>query len=144
MGILDVIKGIEQLQNLRGSLCNIILNLHLAHETLFTEGPKDNWTRFTQILAENSNLLGAAGIRLTIAPGKRHQKLGSVERQVVQIKHILLSLIRLYVFVDFFDIYHKVSLISLLINERPTFYQGHKVYTPNSLDSAVLRKSQLR
>ena len=29
----------------------------------------------------------------------------------------------------------------MLINERPTFYQGHKVYTPNSLDSAVLCRS---
>ena len=58
---MDVIKGIEQLQNLRGSLCNILLDSHLTHETLLTEGPKDKRTRLTQILAENCHLLGVQG-----------------------------------------------------------------------------------
>ena len=70
VGVLDVIKGIEQLQNLRGSLYNIILDSYITHKTLLIEGPKDKRTILTQILAGNSHLLGAAGIRLTIAHGK--------------------------------------------------------------------------
>ena len=70
LGVLDVIKGMEQLQNMRGSLCNIILDSHITHKPLLTEGPKDKQTRLTQILAGNSNILEAEGIRLTLAPRK--------------------------------------------------------------------------
>ena len=70
MEVLDVIKGIEQSQILRGSLCNIILDLYLTNETILTEGHKDKRTILTRILAGNSNLLRAARTRLTVAPGK--------------------------------------------------------------------------
>ena len=48
------------------------------------------------------------------------------------------------IFLDFFDFNHKLSLISLYVNERPLFFQGNHVFTPLTLDSALLRRSPAR
>ena len=66
IGVLDVIKGIEQLKDMRGLLCNIILDAHTTHGILLTDKPTDKWTKVTRSLLGNSNLLGAAGIHLNI------------------------------------------------------------------------------
>ena len=122
MNAVDVIKGLEILQNLRGSLINIILDHHSSHVALLREGTKDRRTRLIKILQGNTHLLGAAGIRLTVAAGKRHQKVGRCEHMVLQVKKLLLSSIKSYIFNDYFDMNHKISLMQLLINERPIFF----------------------
>ena len=38
MGVADVIKGLEQLQNLRGTLCNIVLDSHIMQKKWICKG----------------------------------------------------------------------------------------------------------
>ena len=40
-----------------------------------------------------------------------------------------------------FDLAPKVSLISLFVNERPLFFMNSKVFSPLSLDEALLKWS---
>merc|ERR1712030_205721 len=109
--------GLEIFQNLRGSLINIVMDHHTSHMALQWEGPNDQRSKLIKILQGNTPLLAAAGIKVTIAAGKRHQKVGRCKRMVLQVKKLLLSKISTYIYKDFFDMTHKVSLMQLMINE---------------------------
>ena len=78
---------------------------------------------------------------MTVAAGKRHQKVGRSEFVVAKVKQLLLSSVQSYVFQDYFDMHHKISLMQLHINERPVFFHNNRVLTPQSLDSALLKRS---
>ena len=65
----------------------------------------------------------------------------ATERIVSKNKGILITTIHSYIFKDFFDITHKMSLIQLLLNERPLFYSNNRVFSPNSIDVALLKWS---
>ena len=93
------------------------------------------------MLLGNNRLLAAAGICLTVAMSKRHEKLGRCEKIISVIKKLLFNFIGTHVFLDTFDMSHKISLCNVLINERPTWFQGHKVFSPHTLDSAILQRS---
>ena len=86
------------------------------------ESDKDTRADLFKLIQGNSALLGATWIRLTIGPSKRHEKVSKAEIIVSKVKIILLTTIRSYIFKDFFDIVHKMSLIQTLINERPLFF----------------------
>ena len=64
-----------------------------------------------------------------------------VERQVKTLKEILISFVKTHIFVDLWDVFHKSSILSLYLNERPTFIHNFRVFSPHSLDSALLRRS---
>merc|ERR1712240_950361 len=141
MEILSVIKALETLQNLRGTLSNIVLDAHLAHVALLNDKEHDKRSILIKMLRGNTRLLSSAGITLTIAAAKRHEKCGKAEHMVKQVKRILLSVIRSYKFNDFYDMQHKVSLIQMMINERPLFLHNQRILTPHSIDFALLKRS---
>ena len=86
-------------------------------------------------------MLGSAGIKLTITAAKRHEKVGRAEHMISKVKRILLSVVKTYCFKDYYDLQHKISLIQLMLNERPTFLHGGHILTPHSIDSALMRRS---
>ena len=67
----------------------------------------------TKLIAGNLIHVGACGIRVTISPGKRDQKVPCAEKAIHQVKRILLTLVRTYIFQDMFDCVHKISLVQL-------------------------------
>ena len=137
----DVVKGLEILQSRRGTLINIVMDHATSHVALQRKGVKDGRSILTKILEGNSDLLGAAGIKISVAPGKRHEKVGRCERVVYQVKRLLLNKIGSHIYHDYFDVTHKMALVQLLINERPVFFHGNRVLTPYCVDSALLRRN---
>ena len=60
---------------------------------------------------------------------------------VHEVERILLSVVKTYIFKDFYDLQHKISLIQLMLNERPIFLHNQKIMSPHSIDSALLKRS---
>merc|ERR1711955_123538 len=114
---------------------------HKSHIALTRQEQNDSRIELFQLIQGNAALLGATGINLVIGSAKRHEKVNLAERIVAKIKRILLTTIKSYIFKDFFDITHKMSLIQLLLNERPLFFVNNRVFSPNSIDIALLRRS---
>merc|ERR1711955_19922 len=114
---------------------------HKSHIALTRQEQNDSRIELFQLIQGNAALLGATGINLVIGSAKRHEKVNLAERIVAKIKRILLTTIKSYIFKDFFDINHKMSLIQLLLNERPLFFVNNRVYSPNSIDIALLKRS---
>ena len=141
MELVSIIKALETLQNLRGTLSNIVLDAHLAHVALLNDGKHDKRNILIKMLRGNTRLLNSAGITLTVAAAKRHEKCGKAEHMVKQVKRILLTVIKSYKFTDYYDMQHKVSLIQMMINERPLFLHNQRILTPHSIDFALLKRS---
>ena len=120
---------------------NVVLDHHQSHVALQREGPSDRRSQLSKILEGNSRLLSATGIKISVAPDKRHEKVGRAEKIIEQVKRLLLSRIESHIFRDFFDVTHKIALVQLMINERPIFFHGNRVLTPHSIDSALLKRS---
>ena len=89
----------------------------------------------------HASILAKAGIQVVIASSKRHEKLGRDEFVVKKIKFFLASALKSWAFHNDFDMYHKVSLIALYLNERPIFHSPEGIITPYSLDQAMLERS---
>ena len=127
MSTRSIIQGLETLQQLRGALLNIILDAHKSHLGLLNNKEQDKRTVLHRLLQGNTKLLGSTGIKLTVAAAKRHEKVGRAEYMIHQIKKILLSVVKTYCFKDYYDLQHKMSLIQLMLNERPTFLYGSRI-----------------
>ena len=128
------------LQAVRGSLVNIIMDSYSSHITLQRQSEKDSRSKLVKLLQGNRALLAASGVKITVATGKRHQRVGRAEKMVAQIKQLLLEKMKSHIFQDFFDVNHKMSLIQSFINERPVFFENG-VLTPYSIESAMLKRS---
>ena len=76
MSTRSIIQGLETLQQLRGALLNIVLDAHKSHLGLLNDKDQDRRTVLHRLLQGNTRLLGSAGIKLTIAAVKRHEKVG--------------------------------------------------------------------
>ena len=139
--MLSIVKGLEILQNTRGRLLNLVFDAHKSHVALSRENNNDQRPELFKLIKGNTSLLAATGISLVIGSAKRHEKVSSAERIVAKVKRILLTTIKSYVFKDHFDINHKMSLIQLFLNERPLFFASNRVFSPNSIDIALLRRS---
>ena len=138
MSTCSIIQGLETLQQLRGALLNIVLDAHKSHLGLLNDRDQDRWSVLHRLLQGNTKLLGSAGIKLTIAAAKRHEKVGRAEHMISKVKRILLSVVKSYCFKDYYNLQHKISLIQLMLNERPTFLHGGRILTPLSIDSALM------
>ena len=108
---------------------NLVFDAHKSHIALTRQTENDSHAELFRLIQGNSALLGATGISLTIGSSKRQEKVSAAERIVSKIKRILLTTIRSYIFKDWFDITHKMSLIQLLINKRPLFYANNCVFS---------------
>ena len=76
-----------------------------------------------------------------LAPGKRHEKVGRTEATIKRIKKVIVSILGTFCFSDVWDFSHQVSLISYYLNERPIFFSNFEILTPNTLESAMLKRS---
>ena len=117
MTIFSIVQGLEILQNAHGRLLNLVFDAHKSHVALTRQDENDSRIELFKLIQGNATLLGATGINLTIGSAKRHEKVSAAERIVSKIKRILLTTIKSYIFKDFFDVTHKMSLIQLLLNE---------------------------
>ena len=63
---------------------------------------------------------------------------------VKKVKFFLASALRTWAFNDAFDMYHKVSLIALYLNERPLFHTPEGIITPYSLEQAMLKRASAK
>ena len=122
-------------------MINLVFDAHKSHIALTRQEENDSRVELFRLIHGNAALLGATGINLIIGSTKRPKKVSLAERIVAKIKRILLTTIKSYIFKDFFDITHKMSLIQLLLNERPLFFVNNRVFSPNSIDIALLRRS---
>ena len=122
-------------------MISLVFDAHKSHIALTRQEENDSRVELFRLIQGNAALLGATGINLIIGSAKRHEKVSLAERIVAKIKRILLTTIKSYIFRDFFDITHKMSLIQLLLNERPLFFVNNSVFSPNSIDIALLRRS---
>ena len=122
-------------------MLNLVFDAHKSHVALTRQDESDSRAELFKLIKGNSSLLSATGINLVIGSAKRHEKVSSAERIVSKVKRILLTTIKSYVFKDYFDIMHKISLIQLFLNERPLFFASNRVFSPNSIDVALLRRS---
>ena len=120
---------------------NIVLDAHKSHMGLLNDKEQDRRTVLHCLLQGNTKLLGSAGIKLTIAAARRHKKCGHAKHMVCQVKRILLSVVKTYCFKDYFNLQHKISLIQMMLNERPLFLHNQHILTPYSIDSALLKQS---
>ena len=92
-------------------MLNLVFDAHKSHVALTRQDESDSRAELFKLIKGNSSLLGATGINLIIGSAKRHEKVSSAERIVSKVKRILLTTIKSYVFKDYFDIMHKISLI---------------------------------
>ena len=67
-------------QAVRGSLVNIIMDSYSSHISLQLQGEKDSRSKLVKLLEGNRALLAASGIKITIAAGKRHERVGRAEK----------------------------------------------------------------
>ena len=70
----------------------------------------------------HASVLAKAGIQVVIASANRHEKVGRAEFVIKRVKFFLASALKSWAFHDEYDFYHKISLISLYLNERPVFH----------------------
>ena len=89
----------------------------------------------------HKSVFANVGIQVVIASPKRHEKVGRAEFVVKKIKFFLASALKLWAFHDAFDMYHKVSLMALYMNERPIFHTPEGVLTPYSIEQAMLKRA---
>ena len=87
-------------------------------------------------------VLANARIKIVIASSSRYEKVGRAEFIVKKVKFFLASALKTWAFQDAFDLYHKVSLMALYMNERPIFFTPGGVITPYSLEQAMLERAQ--
>ena len=118
-----------------------MFDAHKSHVVLTKEEENNSRPELFKLIKGNSLLRAATGISLVIGSAKLHEKVSSAERIVSKVKRILLTTIKSYIFKDHFDINHKISLIQLFLNERPLFFASNRVFSPNSIDVALLRRS---
>ena len=83
--------------------------------------------------------MGSISITVTVVSSKLHQNVGRSEIVIQRIKEILTNSLQTVIFADHFDLTHKVSLISLFVNEGSLFYVNSKAFTPLYLDEALLK-----
>ena len=74
MGIISVVKGLDIIQNMRGTLLNLILDHHKSYMALTRDQTNDRQSDLTKLIPGNPGLLGGCGIRVTISLGKSLQK----------------------------------------------------------------------
>ena len=116
------------------------IDAHKSHMGLLNDKDQDRWTVLHRLLQGNTKLLGSAGIKLTVAAAKRHEKCGRAEHMIRQVKRILLSVVKTYCFKDYYDLQHKIILIQLMLNERPIFLHNQRILTPHSIDSGLMKQ----
>ena len=145
---LHFLRALEILQSVRGRFSTLILDDHTSHRPLSQAQHDEQQTRASlleQVLDKgHESFLAGAGVRIVIASPKRHEKLGRVEFIVKRIKFFLASALKTWAFHDHFDFYHKISLMSLYMNERPIFHTPEGILTPYSLEQSMLKRSPLK
>ena len=78
-----------------------------------------------------------------IADGTRHSKVGLAEQCVWNVKKILINLFPNKPHCsDLFQLIHRLALVELFLNERPTFGMGKTFFTPNIFQIATLKRAQ--
>ena len=91
MAAIDVVRGLDMMQAVRGSLVNIIMDSYPSHITLQRQGETDSRSKLVKLLEGNRALLAASGIKITVAAGKRHERVGRAEKMIAQVKNLLLE-----------------------------------------------------
>ena len=85
--------------------------------------------------------LHKSGIDIVIASSKQHERVGRAEQIIKEIKFLLASALKTWIFHDTFDFTHKVALINHYLNERPLFHTDQGICTPLTLEQALLSRS---
>ena len=67
--------------------------------------------------------------------------MGRAEFVVKKIKLFLASALKSWAFHDYFDMYHKVSLMVFYMNECPIFHTPEGILTPYSLEQSMLERA---
>ena len=94
------IQSLEILQQLRGKLSKVIVDLHPAHLNLESNVNKNDEqgaicvspTLIQSIKSGETNLLNSKGISIILAQGKNHSKIGLYEQVVFNIKKLMVHL----------------------------------------------------
>ena len=140
-------QSLEILQNQRGQLCKIVVDLHPSHINLETnELSKDgsvqcvSQTLLNILKKGESNILSSRGISVILADGVRHSKVGLAESTVWSVKQCLIQLFPTKQNCsDLFEFNHRLSIIQTFLNEHPIFSIGREICTPHIFNVASLK-----
>ena len=126
---VSFIMALEILQSRCGHLSKIVLDAHTSHAVFETEqlDPDMTVTGVSATLLKSlndsdRNVLETHSISIIIADGTRHSKIGLAENIVFNLKQAINNLFpNIPTVSSLFDLQHRLSLLELFLNERPTF-----------------------
>ena len=85
------------------------------------------------------SFLGAAGISVVITVGGYHRQVGREETAVFEVKKVIVRTLRGVFFNSTFNYFHKMCLIQVWVNNRPSILSNHKIITPVDFEAAMLQ-----